>query len=109
MPSRFEPCGLNQMYSIKYGTIPIVRATGGLDDVIVDVDEDPEEGNGFKFASATKESFYDAIEKALRKYNNKTLWKKLMSQAMSYDFSWAHSARQYMKLYGRMKGSAHES
>ncbi len=99
MPSRYEPCGLNQMYSLKYGTIPVVRATGGLDDVIVDFDKDPITGNGFKFVPATGEAFYDAIERAISVYKNKPLWQKLMERAMSCDFSWAHSAEKYLKLY----------
>jgi len=103
MPSRYEPCGLNQMYSIKYGTIPIVRATGGLDDVIVDLDDDNENGNGFKFKPATKDALYRTIERAVRLYReDKTLWQKLMVRAMGYDFSWAHSARQYLELYGKL-------
>ena len=69
MPSRYEPCGLNQMYSIKYGTIPIVRATGGLDDVIVDFNEDAENGNGFKFVPATENALYDAVKRAVDLYN----------------------------------------
>jgi len=102
MPSRFEPCGLNQMYSIKYGTIPVVRATGGLDDAIKDIDEDPEEGNGFKFVPATEEALLKTVERAVKRYKDRILWKKLMIQAMSYDFSWIHSAEQYMKLYRKI-------
>ena len=104
MPSRYEPCGLNQMYSLKYGTIPIVRATGGLDDIIVDVDEDREKGNGFKFQSAEKDAFYDAIERALRNYKDKDEWDKLVKRAMGYDFSWARSAEEYLELYNKIYG-----
>ncbi|RKY41716.1 MAG: glycogen synthase GlgA [Candidatus Makaraimicrobium thalassicum] len=102
MASRYEPCGLNQMYSIKYGTIPIVRATGGLDDVIVDFDEDREKGNGFKFGPATRDALYHTVERAVRLYGNKALWKKLMARAMAYDFSWKHSAEQYLRLYRKI-------
>ncbi|MDD5633929.1 MAG: glycogen synthase GlgA [Candidatus Omnitrophica bacterium] len=105
MPSRYEPCGLNQMYSIKYGTIPVVRATGGLDDVIVDFDEDRENGNGFKFGSATEDALYRAIERAIDLYStDKKAWQKLMFQAMSYDFSWERSTKQYLALYGKLSG-----
>ncbi|MBU1084551.1 MAG: glycogen synthase GlgA, partial [Candidatus Omnitrophica bacterium] len=104
MPSRYEPCGLNQMYSLKYGTIPIVRATGGLDDAIVDFDESGKESNGFKFASADKRSLYSAVERALRVYRDKEEWTKLMKRAMGYDFSWTVSAEKYMQLYRDMIG-----
>ncbi len=102
MPSRYEPCGLNQMYSIKYGTIPVVRATGGLDDAIVDYDKNPDKANGFKFIHEDKEALYECIEHAVNVYQNKEEWKRLMKQAMSYDFSWSHSAGQYLKLYRRL-------
>ena len=100
MPSRYEPCGLNQMYSIKYGTPPVVRATGGLDDVIIDFDENGEKGNGFKFGPAKGDALFSAIKRAVDLYNNdKDSWRKLMLQAMSYDLSWEHSAKEYLKLY----------
>ena len=102
MPSRYEPCGLNQMYSIKYGTIPVVRATGGLDDVIVDIDEDREKGNGFKFGPATEDELYKAIKRAVDSYENKDLWNQIVKSAMGYDFSWTHSAKQYLALYKRI-------
>ncbi|MFH1847052.1 MAG: glycogen synthase GlgA [Candidatus Omnitrophota bacterium] len=102
MPSRYEPCGLNQMYSIKYGTIPVVRATGGLDDVIVDFDEDKDKGNGFKFGPATKEALLEAVERALFSYQDKEKWNRIMRQAMSYDFSWHVSAEKYVKLYRKI-------
>jgi starch synthase len=102
MPSRYEPCGLNQMYSIKYGTIPVVRATGGLDDVIIDFDENREGSNGFKFGLADTEAFYAAVKRAVEVYGDKPLWKELMLRAMSYDFSWRHSAEQYVKLYRKI-------
>jgi len=103
MPSRYEPCGLNQMYSIKYGTIPVVRATGGLDDVITDFDEDREKANGFKFSSATKKDFFTAIKRAVELYKGEPLaWKKLLLNAMKYDFSWDRSAKKYLALYENM-------
>ncbi|MFH1394627.1 MAG: glycogen synthase GlgA [Candidatus Omnitrophota bacterium] len=103
MPSRYEPCGLNQMYSIKYGTIPIVRATGGLDDVIVDFDEDRENANGFKFGPATSAALYEALRRAVELYyNDKKAWKKLILSAMSYNYSWDKSAKQYLALYRKI-------
>ncbi len=102
MPSRYEPCGLNHMYSIKYGTIPVVRATGGLDDVIIDFDEDRDHGNGFKFGPAEGEALLKAIKRAVDVYGDKGLWRKLMVQAMGYDFSWARSAKQYLQLYKKI-------
>ncbi|MEA3489757.1 MAG: glycogen synthase GlgA [Candidatus Omnitrophota bacterium] len=99
MPSRYEPCGLNQIYSIKYGTIPVVRATGGLDDVIVDFDEDRDGSNGFKFGPITEDALFAAVRRALNVYEDKDSWKALMVRAMKYDFSWARSAEKYMELY----------
>ena len=102
MPSRYEPCGLNQMYSIKYGTIPVVRATGGLDDAIVDYDEDRERSNGFKFYPPTGEAFLSAIKRALEVYEDKNEWMNLMRRAMKYDFSWRRSAEKYLSLYKKI-------
>ncbi|MBU0683284.1 MAG: glycogen synthase GlgA [Candidatus Omnitrophota bacterium] len=103
MPSRYEPCGLNQMYSIKYGTIPVVRATGGLDDAIRDFDEDREAANGFKFAPATSMALYEAVKRAVELFNkDKKAWKKLMISAMSYNYSWDKSAKQYLTLYRKI-------
>ncbi len=102
MPSRYEPCGLNQMYSIRYGTIPVVRATGGLDDVIIDVDENPAEGNGFKFTAPDETAFFEAVKRAIVMYNEGDTWKKLMRRAMLCDFSWDRSAKEYVKLYGKI-------
>ena len=104
MPSRYEPCGLNQMYSIKYGTIPVVRATGGLDDVIIDFDEDRERSNGFKFGPANGKALFCAVKRAVDVYDDKKAWKELMLRAMGYDFSWRHSAEQYLKLYKKLMG-----
>lgn len=102
MPSRYEPCGLNQMYSIKYGTIPVVRATGGLDDAIIDFDKNRKRGNGFKFGPAGEEAFFEAIQRAVSCYKDRGLWRKLMVQAMSYDYSWEHSTKEYIQLYKRI-------
>jgi starch synthase len=104
MPSRYEPCGLNQMYSVKYGTIPVVRATGGLDDVIVDFDEDRELGNGFKFSPATSEAFFRCLKRAIDHYHDRQMWNKLVLNAMKCDFSWSRSAEKYLALYRKIVG-----
>jgi starch synthase len=102
MPSRYEPCGLNQIYSLKYGTIPVVRATGGLDDTITDYSMDRKKGNGFKFPAATKDDFLNALNRALEVYRKKEEWSTLMKTGMEMDFSWAKSAKEYIKLYKKL-------
>lgn len=103
MPSRYEPCGLNQMYSLKYGTIPIVRATGGLDDTIIDYSHDKIDGNGFKFRDVNSGALLDAIKRAFAVFKNKNEWKDLVIRAMECDYSWGYSAREYLKLYNYIK------
>jgi len=102
MPSRYEPCGLNQIYSLRYGTIPIVRATGGLEDTIVDVDATKEDGTGFKFTPYTPAALLSCIERALRAYRARTAWTRLIRNAMRMDFSWDRSAQAYAELYRRV-------
>jgi starch synthase len=104
MPSRFEPCGLNQMYSLKYGTVPIVRAAGGLDDTIENFDSTSLRGNGFKFHEYDSERLLETIIEALRVYSKQDLWRTLMLNGMRADFSWTRSARQYVELYQRLVG-----
>lgn len=107
MPSRYEPCGLNQMYSLRYGTIPVVRHTGGLADSIVDATAESivnGRGTGFVFEQYTGEELLHAIERALATFGRKSQWKKLVENAMKQDFSWSNSARQYAALYGRLGG-----
>ena len=99
MPSRYEPCGLNQIYSLKYGTIPIVRATGGLDDTIQPFQAQDQSGTGFKFQEYQAEAFWQSLEEALQTYKNPNLWRALMRNAMTQDFSWENSAREYLRLY----------
>ncbi len=99
MPSMYEPCGLNQMYSHKYGTIPVVRATGGLDDTIEEFDPDTGEGTGFKFSAYSAPELVKAVKRALYIYRNKVLWGKLVQNAMKTDFSWAKSAKKYVEIY----------
>jgi starch synthase len=97
MPSRYEPCGLNQIYSLRYGTIPIVRATGGLDDTI-------NESNGFKFQEYSDEALLGAIREALKAYRDKLRWQNKMFDAMRMDFSWDASAAAYSSLYREITG-----
>ena len=100
MPSRFEPCGLNQMYSLKYGTLPIVRATGGLDDTIENFNEADNSGDGFKFYDLNEEALYNTIGWALHTYyNNRDGMRSLIHNAMNKEFSWEKSAKEYIKLY----------
>jgi starch synthase len=98
MPSRYEPCGLNQIYSLRYGTIPVVRATGGLDDTI-------EEGTGFKFAEHTGAALWAAIQAATEAFADPDAWRGMMRRAMAKDFSWKVSAAAYSALYRRLLGA----
>jgi len=104
MPSRFEPCGLNQMYSLRYGTVPIVHATGGLADTIADYDPDTEAGNGFVFDNYLPESMYYAIARAVVAFSDQTRWQRLMQRGMRQDLSWTASAEKYRQLYRRIVG-----
>jgi starch synthase len=97
MPSRYEPCGLNQIYSLRYGTVPVVRATGGLDDTVQEASSDA--GNGFKFHEYTGEAFLAEIDKALASFADRTAWQELMRRGMEQDFSWRHPAKEYIALY----------
>jgi starch synthase len=103
MPSRYEPCGLNQIYSLKYGTVPIVRATGGLDDTIEPWDARTGKGTGFKFTDYTGEALLATIKQALLAYRDPSSWQTLMRNGMSRDFSWGASAREYGKIYDRAR------
>jgi starch synthase len=98
MPSRYEPCGLNQMYSMRYGTIPVVRATGGLDDTVED-HTGSGKGTGFKFENYDAKDLLKALQRAHKIFQQPEEWKKLMRNGMAKDFSWEHSARQYVNLY----------
>ncbi|MGA3088003.1 MAG: glycogen synthase GlgA [Terriglobales bacterium] len=103
MPSRYEPCGLNQIYSLKYGTVPIVRATGGLDDTIEPWDARTGKGTGFKFSDYTGEALLATVKQALLAYRDPSSWQMLMRNGMSRDFSWGASAREYGKIYDRAR------
>ncbi|MGA2108261.1 MAG: glycogen synthase GlgA [Syntrophorhabdales bacterium] len=101
MPSQYEPCGLNQLYSLKYGTVPIVRAVGGLDDTISDDPSSPEEQTGFKFHEYSVDAMFAALERALAAYRRPKEWLPLMKRCMAQDFSWEKSAEAYKALYER--------
>ncbi|MFZ1129658.1 MAG: glycogen synthase GlgA [Terriglobales bacterium] len=103
MPSRYEPCGLNQIYSLKYGTVPIVRATGGLDDTIEPWDARTGKGTGFKFTDYTGEALLATVKQALLAYQDPSSWQTLMRNGMGRDFSWGASAREYGKVYERAR------
>jgi starch synthase len=99
MPSRYEPCGLNQIYSLRYGTIPVVRSTGGLDDTVTDADEDPEGGTGFVFRRYEAGALRDALSRALAAYADRPRREAIRRRGMEKDFSWDASARAYALLY----------
>jgi starch synthase len=101
MPSRYEPCGLGQMIALRYGTIPVVRRTGGLADTILDLDEDRHKGNGFVFESYEAPALLDAARRAMASYRNRRTWQTLVERAMRADFSWKSSASRYLKVYER--------
>lgn len=104
MPSYFEPCGLNQMYSLKYGTVPIVRKVGGLADTIVDVDAG-NDGTGFVFEEYSGKALLDTVKRAVELYQKNRTWIKIMKQGMVQDYSWKKSAGKYTSLFARMLSS----
>ena len=104
MPSRFEPCGLNQLYSLRYGTVPIVHATGGLDDSVAEFDPATGTGTGFKFTPYTPDAFLVALERALRTRRDPALWARLVANGMAQDFSWSRAAAEYRALYETLVG-----
>jgi starch synthase len=97
MPSRYEPCGLNQLYSLRYGTVPVVRATGGLDDTVEDVTVAG--GTGFKFKNYKSGEMLKALQRAVHAYSDTSLWRKIMKAGMAKDFSWESSAKKYLQVY----------
>ncbi len=99
IPSRYEPCGLTQMIAMRYGCIPIGRATGGLMDTIIDIDTSRRRGTGFLFAQAKSEDLGDCLRRATNIFANRKLWKRLQQNGMQMDFSWSNSAGKYIKLY----------
>lgn len=99
MPSRFEPCGLNQIYSLKYGTPPVVRATGGLEDTVEEWNAEQQTGTGFKFKAYEAEALLSAIDRALAAFYDKATWRKLMENGMAQNFSWEKPAGEYVSVY----------
>ena len=102
IPSRYEPCGLTQMYSLRYGTVPVVRATGGLDDTIQEHDPARGTGNGFRFQEYSSAALLSSLKKAITVHRQKEHWRQLVQRAMACDFSWEMSAREYLRLYQRL-------
>jgi starch synthase len=101
MPSRYEPCGLNQMYSQAYGTVPIVRATGGLADTVVEFDPESGKGTGFLFSSTNPRDLLATVDRALEVWKEPALWRRVQANGMRCDFTWERSARDYIKVYRR--------
>ena len=104
MPSRFEPCGLNQLYSLLYGTVPIVRVTGGLDDSVIDLSEDLKRANGIKFTDYSVRALAKAIRKALQLYQHPALMRRLQRNGMRSNFSWARTVEEYLRVYATALG-----
>ncbi|MFT3930874.1 MAG: glycogen synthase GlgA [Spongiibacteraceae bacterium] len=111
MPSRFEPCGLNQMYSLRYGTVPLVHRVGGLADTVVDANESgmtDETANGFVFEGSSVDAMRDALTRALHMFGSKKNWQQIQLNGMARDFSWQYSARAYEQLYREALNDVHE-
>ncbi|MCL2028987.1 MAG: glycogen synthase [Deltaproteobacteria bacterium] len=106
MPSRFEPCGLEQLYALSYGAIPVVRGTGGLDDTVVDLVTSPEEGTGYKFTEYSAEAFLEALGLAVRDFGDQDRWLGAVRRGMAGNFSWENSASQYEAVYGKALAAA---
>jgi len=104
MPSMYEPCGLNQIYSMKYGTVPVVRATGGLEDSVEEFQADSGRGTGFKFSCNQALEIMPLIRKALTLYQDKNTWRRVQQNGMKLDFSWENVVREYLKLYNKISG-----
>jgi starch synthase len=102
MPSRFEPCGLNQMYSLRYGTIPIVRRTGGLDDSVIDYLDNPDRANGIKFQEYSSRALARGIRKSLAIYHDPSLLRKFRVNGMKTDYSWNRTALDYLAQYQKL-------
>lgn len=109
MPSRFEPCGLGQMIAMRYGSVPVVRKTGGLSDTVQDFDPRRQEGTGFVFSPYEPLALYGSLVRALETYKHQELWRGIMQQGMAVDFSWQASAQKYVELYHRALSLAQEN
>jgi starch synthase len=99
MPSLTEPCGLNAIYSLAYGTVPIVRKTGGLSDIVSEYSTENKKGNGFVFVNFKSAELVAAVKKALTQFKSKSIWQKIVENGMSCDFTWSKSALQYDEIY----------
>jgi starch synthase len=109
MPSRYEPCGLNQLYSLKYGTVPVVHATGGLADSITNANDatlEDDTANGFSFETYTTAALADALERACKAFTDKSVWEQLVRTGMRQDWSWNHSAHEYDSVYNKLLAKA---
>jgi starch synthase len=104
MPSHFEPCGLNQMYSLRYGAVPVVHEVGGLADTVRDFAPDDAAATGFVFREYSGRAMLDALGRALEVYGNRSRWRRLQQAGMRADNSWDHSAREYVTIYDRAIG-----
>ena len=105
VPSRFEPCGLTQLYGLRYGTVPVVRRVGGLADTVVDATESAladDCATGFAFDAATPQALSEAVARAVTQFRRPAIWRQLMQRGMAQDFSWEPAAGQYMALYQEM-------
>jgi starch synthase len=103
MPSKYEPCGLNQMYSLRYGTVPVVRRTGGLADTVEEYDPQTGTGTGFVFTDYDAEQFREAVDRALALWPDKKAWRRLMQNGMRQDLTWKNSAKKYAEAYERVR------
>lgn len=103
VPSYYEPCGLAQMVALRYGTVPVVRATGGLADTVRDFDADPAAGNGFSFEPYTSDALVEAVKRSMAVYQNQKKFSTLIKNAMSSNFSWKASAQKYIDLYEKIR------
>lgn len=106
MPSAYEPCGLSQIYSLRYGTVPVVRATGGLDDTVVDADADPARGNGFKFQAYDADELLSTLDRAIAAWRDPKRWDRIRRTGMAADFSWNRAAAKYGELYALARSRA---
>jgi starch synthase len=102
MPSHFEPCGLNQLYSLRYGTVPVVRAVGGLADTVTDSAPGARGATGFVFREYTPTALLGTLQRALAAYGDKRRWRALQRAGMKQDHSWHRSAQEYVKIYERL-------
>ena len=109
VPSRFEPSGLSAMYSLKYGALPVARATGGVQEIIEDYDPTMDRGYGFLFYDYSSEAFWDAIKRAREIFRDQALWATLIERAMARNFSWEVAAQRYEQLYAELVGEENEA